>query len=203
MADNKVMKNNLQAAAASLPTVSKDKEKVSPPPVAVPVLLIMVWVWALISAVVFAASDIATLLLNRTPCTKSTWLFRCVALTEAAAAELSFLLYGQLLCSAAVVLAAPLHMVLTTRTSTTSRWTPAVDALAWVALAATAGMHYTVVASDRIFLAADPGDTDIIVDVVFASVCLAVNLLVAGFLLCCSPRRLELGEHQGDDDREV
>jgi hypothetical protein len=114
---------------------------------------------------------------------QSTWLFRCVTLTDAAAAEVSLLLYGELLCSAAAALAAPLHM-------------------AWVALAATAGIHCMEVAYDRIFLAADAGDTYIFVDVVLSSIYVAVDLL-AGVLLCCSPRRLELGEQKGDDDGEV
>jgi hypothetical protein len=101
---------------------------------------------------------------------QSTWLFRCVTLTDAAAAEVS-------------LLHMPLHM-------------------AWVALAATAGIHCMEVAYDRIFLAADAGDTYIFVDVVLSSIYVAVDLL-AGVLLCCSPRRLELGEQKGDDDGEV
>jgi hypothetical protein len=136
---------------------------------------------------------------------QSTWLFRCVTLTDAAAAEVSLLLYGELLCSAAAALAAPLHMLLTTTATTTSRMRScwgAVDALAWVALAATAGIHCMEVAYDRIFLAADAGDTYIFVDVVLSSIYVAVDLL-AGVLLCCSPRRLELGEQKGDDDGEA
>ena len=77
-----------------------------------------------------------------------------------------------------------------------------VDALAWVALTATAGIHCMEVAYDRIFPAADAGDTYIFVDVVLSSIYVAVDLL-AGVLLCCSPRRLELGEQKGDNDGEV
>jgi len=136
-----------------------------------------------------------------------------LALTDTAAAELSALLDGGLWCSAAASLAALLPMLLTeVRSMTTSctctsrscgRWAAAaVDALAWVALAATAGIHCMEVAYDRIFLAADAGDTYIFVDVVLSSIYVAVDLL-AGVLLCCSPRRLELGEQKGDDDGEV
>jgi len=120
----------------------------------------------------------------------------------------SALLHGEIWCIAAVALAAPpLHKLLTGRTTTTGRWPAgAVDALAWMTLAATAGIHYLQVASERIYLAADPGESYFFVNVVVVVVsgCLAVDLLLAGFLLCCRfPRRLGLGEHQGDDDGEV
>lgn len=121
---------------------------------------------------------------------QSTWLFRCVGVTDAAAAELSFLLYVELGCSAAAALAATLHMLLTTRTS---RWAAAVDyQLAWVALAAAAGIHCMQVASDRIYLAADAGAGNPkhirhIVEIVLMSLCLVADLL-SGLLLCFSPR---------------
>jgi len=138
---------------------------------------------------------------------ESTWVFRCLALTDTAAAELSALLDGGLWCSAAASLAALLPMLLTeVRSMTTSctctscscgRWAAAaVDALAWVAVAATAGVHCMEVASGIIGLAAHPVDnTYLYVDVVLAAVCLPVDLL-AGLILWCSlvPRPRQLGE---------
>jgi len=64
--------------------------------------------------------------------------------------------------------ATPLHKLLTGRTTTTTdHWAAnVVDALAWVALAATAGIHYMQVASDRIYLAANPGENYFFVNVV-------------------------------------
>jgi hypothetical protein len=41
------------------------------PPTAVRILLLIVCLWALLKVCVFAATDIATLIANRSPCTKS------------------------------------------------------------------------------------------------------------------------------------
>jgi hypothetical protein len=54
-----------------MPADNKKKKKTTttPPAVAVPILFV-VCLWALVNAVVFAIADVATLIVNRTPCTK-------------------------------------------------------------------------------------------------------------------------------------
>jgi hypothetical protein len=56
---------------AVMPADKKKKKKktTTPPAVAVPILFV-VCLWALVNAVVFAIADVATLIVNRTPCTK-------------------------------------------------------------------------------------------------------------------------------------
>ncbi|CAN6172814.1 unnamed protein product [Urochloa humidicola] len=163
--------------------------KPSPPPPVMPMVkkekppaVLLVCLWALLNAIIFAGCSIADLIMNRKPCTSSNWLFRCVELTEAAAAEASALVRGEIWCSAPQAAAAAVALVLLLtgrrrRSRSRCRW---AWALAVVALAATAASHYMEARVDRIFLAAAPGDAYITADIVMGFFLMILDLL--GFL---------------------
>ncbi|CAL5046449.1 unnamed protein product [Urochloa decumbens] len=161
----------------------------SPPPPPVPMVkkdkppaVMMVCLWALLNAVIFAGCSIADLIMNRKPCTSSTWWSRCVELTEAAAAEASALVRGELWCSLpqAAAAAVAVALLLTGRRRRSRSRCSWAWALAVVALAATAASHYMEGRVDRIFLAAAPGDAYITTDIVLGFVFALLDLI--GFL---------------------
>ncbi|OEL16199.1 hypothetical protein BAE44_0022780 [Dichanthelium oligosanthes] len=154
-----------------VPSIDKKEEKKKKPYV-----VLLVCLWALFNAVIFSGFSISTLIMNRNPCTKSTWWVRCVELTDAAAAEASALVRGQLWCSAPQAAAAALALLLIT--GRRRRWSRSRWALALVALASTAASHYMEVMADRIFLAAAPGDAGFVTNVVLAYVLVLLDLLV-------------------------
>ncbi|KAK8454878.1 hypothetical protein SEVIR_4G046166v4 [Setaria viridis] len=155
----------------SPPTPASMDKKEKPPAV------LFVCLWALANAISFAGNAVAMLIMNRNPCTKSTWWFRCAEVTHAAAAEATALWRGQLWCGAPQTAAAALALVLTGRGRRRSRW---AVALAFLALVATAAGHYMEGRVDRIFLAAAPGDAYITADVVGSFFLVVLDLL--GFL---------------------
>ncbi|CAL5037194.1 unnamed protein product [Urochloa decumbens] len=191
--------NKDKDSSSPLPASSMDDKKLQPPPFAVvldvkpsppapvpmvkkgkPPAVMMVCLWTLLNAIVFAGCSIADLIMNRKPCTSSSWWFRCVELTEAAAAEASALVRGELWCSLPQAWAVAVALLLTgRRRRSRSRccwaWTLAV-----VALAATAASHYMEGRADRIFLAAAPGDAYITTDIVLGFLLALLDLI--GFL---------------------
>ncbi|KAM3351630.1 hypothetical protein ACQJBY_023532 [Aegilops geniculata] len=109
--------------------------------------------WALINAFAIACGQASGFIAVHfhLPCIQSSFILRCVELTDAEAARESALWIGMMCCAASQAAAAALALLLPCR----RRW--ARRALAYLALAVTILVHCMYASAVWVLLAADPG----------------------------------------------